>query len=158
MIRKIVQISISKFNAVETITVPEDSYLLSAEAINDKPVLFVVQPATPKKVEGKVLTTTIEVLAIHNEDPWSDVVGEDLQLSYIGVAKCDNGYRVYHIWEIVEAEEEFNEEDFAQLVADLREETIQITPVEVPQEGLEPQIEIKEGGKEKKKILTYATK
>jgi hypothetical protein len=163
MIRKIVQVPINKFNAVETFTVPEDSYLLSVENIHDKPVLFFVQPADPKKVDGKRLTTQIDILSIHGEEPWSDVVGDDLQLNYIGAAICDAGYRVFHVFEILEAEEEFEEyteEDFKTLVNTLKEETPEIPTVQINTNIVqtEPKIEIEEGGEVKAGILTYTEK
>ncbi len=161
MIRKIVQVPIDKFNTVVTITVPEESYLLSVENIHDAPVLFFIQPVTPKKKDRKTLTITIDVLCIHGSESWSDVVGEGLRLSYIGAAVCDAGYRVYHVFEVVEEEGEFNEEDFRQLVEDLREETpegqMQIA-VEETAKTAEPKIEIKEGGEVKDGILTYTEK
>ena len=162
MIRKIVQEDLTKFNTVVSFTVPEESYLLSTAAIHDKPVLYFVQPAVPEKnEEGNVLTTKVSIIAIHGNERWSDVVGNDL-LSYIGVAIWDSGYRTVHVFEIVEVEEEFNEEDFKQLIEDLKEETPETLEVAEALEveadiskDIEPKIEIEEEGEVKDGILTY---
>lgn len=123
MIRIIAEKEITKFNTVITYTVPEESYLLTTAAIHEKPTLYFVQPSDPiKDEEGNVPTIDINVLAIHGAERWSDVVGEGMQLSYIGASVWDSGYRICHVFEIIEEEENLTEEEFYQLVEGLKEE------------------------------------
>jgi hypothetical protein len=103
VIRRIRQYPVTKFNAVQEVILPKDSYLLAVQAIFDRPTLLAAVPVNPERDDkSKIITEPARVLVVNQEEAWSDTVDDESILTYLGTAICDNGYRIYHVFEVEE--------------------------------------------------------
>jgi hypothetical protein len=135
-----------KFNAVNTVELPAESAVLGMMTNETDPKFGVVQllieiPVLADSAKEQE-TEKHKFLLIHDDSPYGNLLEDDQELMYIGSGSWDNGYRIIHVFEImdwslnevedVEEEESVDMEKFVQMaVASALEEQLKDNKQEV---------------------------
>lgn len=103
MFKRVKAFDIERIGKVFTLELPEGSTPFAVYPnTTHKPRLYYSEPVL--KGGDPVELVPFEFICVHNDDPYDDVLGtkhDPKILHYLGTSIGDNGYRIYHVFQLV---------------------------------------------------------
>lgn len=114
MIRKVVPYPLKVLTGVSKLSVPMDSIVINAVALNSTNEVVHLLIGEPILPEGEVAEREeLTVLAVNREGAFSEPNDDDKILSYVNSPVWDNGHRITHVFTIDTIQETLiNPEDY----------------------------------------------